>query len=260
MATPIIILPVPQVEFSASLLGVNGAGSITSNKDCTTLTINDQSNYTNNTESGHAAANFSSFRRILIEHYLGTIINLSSIGDGDVAITPGSSGINQFNQLVQSGDGRYDITLRTVPDWDNAATYNPGDDCVFVPGASLPTSGVFYECINSNTNSNPASNPLDWQVILETDLPVKYDTTIFIVLDCALLACINEKVSCAFCTMNDAFCNVNLCTNRCFLEASQLLLLLYAIEIDTQNQDQEGVDLKFDMVKKICGCPPLACN
>lgn len=257
MSAPIIILPVPTVNFRASLIQLSGAASITANADCTELTITDSSDYVGNTESGHSKSDFSSFRRILIEHYKGTIINLSSIGDGDVVITPAYLGINVFTQPVSTGDGRYNITLRTVPDWNSStpAQYQAADDCVFVPGTNLPTSGIFYRAIADNTTSDPATNPLDWEVIAEVDLPVKYNTELFIVLDCALLTCINEKVDCAICKMEDAFCDSNmLCQNKCFLDAAKLQMLYFGIQIDVQNQSEEGVDKKFDMVSKLCSC------
>jgi len=252
----VIPIPINPALFAVSLIDNNGNTAITTNADCTSLTITDKSNYTTNIDPGHAQGNFTLFRRILIEHYKGTIINLSSIGDGDVAILPASSGVNVFTQAVTTGDGRYDITLRSVPTWNAGVTqYQASDDCVYFAG-----NGKFYQCIQTNSNSQPDINPLDWKEILETDLPVKYNTKLFIALDCALLTCLNEKVDCAVCVMGDAFCDDNLlCSNKCFLAAAKLLMLYYGIQIDVQNQDEEKVDKKFDMVADICGCNSTNC-
>lgn len=260
MSLPVVILPTSTIQFATSLIDIAGRAAVTSNSDCTELTINDTSNYVNNTEDGHAPADFASFRRILIEYYKGGTINLSSIGDGDVIIPPASSGINQFVQPITTGDGRYDITLRAVPDWDGFDSYQAGDDCVFIPGASLPTSGVFYQALTNNVGQNPATSPSDWKVITEDQLPVKYNTKLFVATDCALLNCLNEKVDCAICKMSDAFCDDNmLCNNKCFLDAAKLQMIYYGIQIDVQNQNENGVDTKFDMVSKICGCSPNEC-
>jgi len=257
MSVPILVIPTATSQFAVSINGLNGRTSVSTNSDCTVLVIDDTSNYVSNTDPGHAPSDFSSFRRILIEHYKGTVINLSSIGDGDVVIPPASSGINQFTQAVTSGDGRYDITIRAVPDWNQLVNYQAADDYVFVPGASLPTSGKWYQCIQNNTFVVPAGNPLFWKEVTEDELPVKYNSTTFIVLDCALLKCLNELVECAVCKQEDVFCDDNaICTNACFLDAAKLQMIYYGIQIDVQNQNEEAVDKKFDMVSKICGCNP----
>lgn len=239
------------IPFFASLVDVNGNTSITSNSDCTALIITDSSNYTTNNDVGTAPFFFQNFRRIIIDYYLGTTINMSSLGDGDVLIPPANSGLNTFTQAITTGDGRYQITLRTVPTWAPSRAYADIGVCVY-----FNPDGKFYISIQPpGSNMPPDVNPTLWQEILEVNLPVQYNTTLFVYTDCEIQQCLADKTECAFCLMGDAFCDDNmLCSNKCFLDAAKLLMLYYSIQIDVQNQNADAVDMKSDMIKKICQC------
>lgn len=241
------------IPFKVSLLDSNGVPAISVNTLGTALTINDQSDYATNNEPGHTPADFT-FRRILIEHYKGTIINLSSVNDGDVLIPAPSANVNVFTQNIITGDGRYKITLRSVPSWNNTDSYQASDDCVFIPGLT-PALNKFYLCLADNSNVPPAANPLTWQEIPEEDLPIKYNTFLSVGLDTQLRKCLAKKVNNAVAIIKeDIFNDDTLAANKKFLNTVKLLVLLYDIQIAIQNQDDTETDVAFDLAIQICNC------
>jgi len=251
----VLPFPISPAKFKASLVDNNGNVSISANSVCGQMTITDSSNYTTNQEPGHSQVRFQHFRRILIEHYKGTIINLSSLGDGDVTIPAAATGIQTFIQNITTGDGPYRITLRTVPSWNSGDNYQAFDDVVFLSSLVFPNTDKFYKALTNNINTQPNLNVNDWQEIAETDLPVKYATSLFVYLDCALLNCLAQATEAAMCVINDAFCDADLlCNNKAFLKAMKLQLLYYQVQLAVQAQDQDKADNAADLINQICQC------
>ena len=184
--------------------------------------------------------------------------------DGDVLITPASSGNGNFIQKITAGDGRYQFTLRTVPNWFNAIQYYTGD-CVFVlisppiPVQLNPTTPAVFKFFKARINNigfDPLTSPTQWEEIPEEDLPVKYNTTLFVFNDTSLRKCLNEKNFKGLCIIKDALCNNDiLCKNKCFMAGVELLVLLYSIQISVQNQNTSDTDTAADLALKICNCP-----
>lgn len=210
-------------NFQASLIDpITSAYSLTASGG--TMSIIDNSNYTTNTETGHALINFADFKKILIEAPDGTTYLESSLGDGDLTITlPGTNYTYDYSAI---GDGVYKVTLYTVPTWNSGITYNTTTAPYVYYGGSL------YRCIQTGTNKNPVTETAFWTVLTSIDsLSTKYRTFGYIAIHCEIDQCWADAVVQANCTEAKTECDdTSLCEDDSWRKAMRLDMIRMAID------------------------------
>jgi|SRR3972149_129507 len=236
-------------DFKASLLNPgSGLFDPVKSSDCATVTFQDYSNYTTNIESGHAAADFSEYRKIIVGHHSGSEYVFSSLLDGDEDIDSGDSGNNTFVYPVQEGDGVYTVTLYSVPTWNIASTYQASTDFVYF-------DGNFYKSLTTNIGSQPDTNPTDWVEVELEDLTTKYYDVNYFLLLCDSESCRCSLMEKAACEIERDFCNdSDLCKNKCLLNTIKMFILLKSAQTSFDNMDFDKAALDIDLMKKICAC------
>jgi hypothetical protein len=232
------------ISFDASLFSGLGVNGVTMDSKCSTFTIQDYSNYSTNTESGHTAADFSQYRVIVITHQSGITYTLSALAGGNQTISAPSSGQNVFTAPVFNGDGVYYFDIFTVPTFNSMASYTvANNECVYY-------NGSLYKASQDSTGQTPSATSAYWTVITQSQLSAKYFDEAFVGVACATKTCFDATVKKALCNVG---CNpAELCSNPCYLAADQLGLLYYNIQTALYNNDPESAELFFDTASSIC--------
>ena len=239
-------------EFQASLRNGSGVVQITVSSGCASVSIIDKSNYdVGGIEAGHARADFTVYRKVVITHQGGTKYTLSSMGDGDAAISPASAGIgtDTFTATLGSGDGVYSVQLYTIPTYQGGDQYEVGDIVI--------SSSKFYKAKKTTTGNTPTpGGDSNWEEIVEiTGFTSKYAQTEHISVVCTLNCCIEDKLHKAFCSLSDFQCdNEILCKNDNFMNAVKLLVLKKAIESSSSNELWTEAKKQFSLSFRICNC------
>lgn len=217
--------------------------------DKLSIAFNDYSNYTASTEAGNQNANFTQYRVIIVEHQSGSQYIFSSVpGGGNVLITPGNSGINAYTYVIQNGDGVYTFYLASVPTWNNSSSYTANLHYVY-------RSGVLYKALITGAGSDPATHPLNWQVVTLKDLPQKYLDTQYFLVTCSSDACEKKIVNCAACIIVKNNCNPEiLCKNETVLNALKVQILIRSTHLSFDDGDFVCAAQNIDLLKLICGC------
>lgn len=240
-------------EFKASLLNpalTPPSFDYTLTPDGLNILFTDYSNYTTNTESGHALANFTLYRKVIITHHTGSIYIMSSLGDGNELISAASTGSMGFNYLLLNKDGVYTFNLLTVPTWSSAANYLAGISTVWVGADAL-----LYKAKTNNTNKAPATNPSDWEVIAEADLSVKYTDVAYAKVTFDSDRCKCSLIKKAACLIKSNPCNPDLiCKSPCVLNAMKVMILLEAAQQSFDDLDINAAGCDIDLIKLICAC------
>lgn len=237
-------------DFKATLINPS-TNTFDATEDCPSrkLTIVDNSDYSGNTESGHLQADFSDFRKIIVEAQDGTKFTFSSLGDGDASVDAPSTGNNTvIFDFTTTEDGVYKVTLLTVPTYNNGASYQLNDDFVFF-------NTKLYQALSNSTNKQPDLNPTDWKEVTEADLPAKYNVFEEISIFCILCVCIEETAVKSFCAAEKSICNDKVLANDAdFL--NYLKVIVGRDNIDFASKDGNFTSAKniFNFVKVVCNC------
>jgi hypothetical protein len=240
-------------QFQASLFdSVAGEADLDWGTDCTSLVIEDNSNYDDGSpESGHQRAKFTDYRKITITNPDGSTYTFSSLGDGDaLAATPDTAtDIFTFTPTA-AADGVYAVRLYALPTWNNADSYQASDDMVY---HQVGTADKFYKAIVNNSGSQPDTNPSDWEEITEiTDFSSKYQALEQIGATCQLLTCLNDKARAAYCSGSD------LCPDDELLPiektAMRLIIAQRNLATAAANGDWEEAAEIFNWIETLCNC------
>jgi len=240
-------------NFSASLINpTTGLVDIT-DKD-SVLKIVDHSNYGESTpEAGHAKSDFAHFRKIKIILPSGTSYLFSSLypADGNVILdVPASATLPIETQYsYNTGDGRYEVILYTLPTWNSSANYLVANN-VYV---YRNTNGKIYKLLQNSTNNIPESSPTYWAEVTNVDtLPTKYrvDQNVAVVSTMRNVwarrvynaNCVNHKVGCRY---------EELFNDEEFIDAVRLWLCMYASDVLLQLSDWEALEDVINFTKQI---------
>lgn len=241
-------------DFQASLFDtVTQDMSITLDQSCETLTIVDKSNYSTSTEDGHLLADFSTFRQLKIQSPSGTSFWYDAEGNLDGSWDAPNGGTDTIAHALQTtdDDGVYIVTLYVVPDYDNTVEYsytNTNPKFVYYLNKLYRNKAI--------TQGNLPTDTTYWEEVTVEDLSAKYYNTQTFALTCRnLFTCYEDLVHKANCIIVDDICNDNqLCSNKDFLEATKLRMLLDGIAYSANRSDWEGAIIKVNAAKKICNC------
>jgi hypothetical protein len=169
-------------QFQISLVNpVTEEVAITYNCDTEIMTIVDKSNYDITTELGHARADFSNYRKVVVLLPDYSTYIFSSLGDGDETIGTPSGGDDTINYDMEQY-GVHRITLISIPTYDAAVAYQASDDIVYY-------SGKIYKCIQNGTNKQPDTETAYWTEITDEDVTSKYLTLEFVYPPCTARTC-----------------------------------------------------------------------
>jgi len=227
------------------------------NATCSGLEFTDNSNWAENNEEGHALANFSNYRRIVLTRPIGGDYIYSTIAGDDVdeVISAPSLGNQDFTYsfLDSDVDGRYQVRICEYPTWGN--TYNYSASRLTV----VYYDGILYRCILNNIGSQPDLNPTDWEEYEPTpeqEAITRYCYTANVAVLCiSLYECIELKNHEAICLINSDFCNDDfLCKNPAFLGYTKLRTLRDGIEYAMVRRAWTEVDANFNLTRQICNC------
>ena len=240
-------------SFQASLIGAGNIVSITTNSDCSLLTITDSSNYGTNTSPSSALANFSNFIKITTTYLpnnsvytmQSTPIVTPTLNLFNIA--PPSNGNPVYPLPITPLDGAYMVVLQTVPTYDNSQV-------AYVVGVSQvynPTDGLIYTCLQQGAGHRPDLSPTYW--VVATVIGMNYTDIQTICLDCSLLLAIPIKISAALC--GGAFDCENPCANDDFMDALKLIMIRYSVWIQTLQGKASQTNLEFNYSNSIINCP-----
>lgn len=227
------------------------------NATCSGLAFTDNSNWDENNEEGHALADFSNYRRVVLTRPLGGQYIYSFIAGDDVdeIIAPASSGNQQFTYsfIDTDVDGRYQVRICEYPTW--GITYNYSASRLTV----VYYDGVLYRCITSNVGSQPDTNPTDWEVYEPTEEQeaiTRYCYTANVAILCISLdECMETKNHEAVCLIQSNFCNDDyLCKNKAFMDYIKLRIYRDGIEYAMYRRAWSEVDADFNSTRQICNC------
>ena len=230
-------------DFQASFL--NSDGEVDVYSEAGVIFINDHSNYTTNSEDGHALADFSTFRRIQVTMPDATTKVLSSVTEeGAILIDPAATALSLEDQVDHSeyGDWEYEAVLQTVPTYDASVTYAAGD-CVYFVDA-------LYKALKTTIGETPVDTPLSWEEIEVDEIPSKYYATIrwAVTYDTEIgwMRLVSEA------NRDTTGKDLKLLPNNLkFLSSLKLNLLLDAIGNLTEVRDWVGVHLCISQAKEI---------
>ena len=248
------------VNFQASLINpVTGESGVVLNEDCTTITITDHSNYVLSDEDGFEQTDFTVFRQLIITYPNGDTYGFDAQGGLQSPwvvpnVTPAATAA--LTLPVEANDGAYCATLYTVPTYDNAVDY---------PHTSTSPTSVWYvdggvgNLYSTIADPPAATLPSDtdyWKIITIEDLSAKFKVTQCWALTCReLFQCYEKLVHEANCVITEDLCDDDgLCTNKTFLAAVKLRMLLDGISYAAQESDWEAVQVLTNAAKKICSC------
>lgn len=245
-------------DFQASLIDpATSAIDVSLDTECSILTIEDNSNYVASTEDGHLLANFTDYRQMIITSPDGTTYGYDALAGLDEVWTPASpllANVKTRNLAATDTDGVYEITLYTVPSWEDAAytyihtTANP--KAVFY-------NGKLWRTLQSVPGGNiPATGSLFWEEITNEDLSSKYCTKATFALTCrSLLSCLERLTKEAVCACEADMCDDDLlCNNHAFLSAVKLKTILDGVDYaSSQSNYCEATNL-INLAKSICNC------
>lgn len=227
------------------------------NSTCTGLEFTDTSNWSTNNEEGHALADFSDYRRIVLTRPDASQYIYSAIAGDDVdeVIGAAASGNQDFTYtfLDSDIDGRYQIAICEYPTW--GAGYNYSASRLTV----VYYDGVLYRAILDSINQQPDAAPTYWEEYEPTaaaELVSRYCYVANISVFCiGLNQCQVVKTHEAFCMIDNDFCNDDLlCKNSVFLDAAKLMVLRSAVEDSTNKRAWAEVDRQFNLMRQICNC------
>ena len=242
-------------NFQASLFDtVTNNMAITLGTECDILTITDKSNYIASTENTHELVDFNEYRQLEIKHPNGTTYNYDAHDNLDGSWNAPNGGNHAIAHTLAeaAGDGVYNVTLFAAPTWKTGETYthsNSSPECVYY-------LGKLYRSLASGASKEPDTETAYWEEITREDLSAKYRTTETFALTCRKLTrCYERLVHEANCVIVDDLCNDNmLCSNRKFLEATKLRMLIDGISYAAKNSDWKRVEIIANAANKICSC------
>lgn len=215
------------------------------------MLINDRSNYSASTELGNLQTNFTLFRKYKIVNPDGSIYWLSSIGDGNASILPASGMTLPITDTYtySTGDGVYDITLYSIPTYDNTVAYSLTDlQCVFY-------NGGIYKLLAGGAGNQPDISPIFWESIDLTEVLSKYIATGKIVTTCNLQKCYAALVEKANCVKHSIGCNFEkVFDDKSIADYEMLGLTLDAIPQLVQKGYWTKVTDEINFGKQICCC------
>ncbi len=220
------------------------------------LTITDNSNYDTNAEEGHARADFTNFRKIIIENAQTTLFTFSSTGDGDVTMTAASSSLDSVVFTLNNDDDVYQVTLYTVPTWFATDNYQSSDDFVY-----RPTVGKLFKCLVTNLNKIPEDNPTEWLEVVQTDLTTKYCQIELTTTICNLNDCIDDLSIAGSCAVTELNCDqITLLENRSYFNANKLSAIRRAVQVQAGKGQKERARQGLNLTKTICSCAKAECG
>jgi hypothetical protein len=224
---------------------------------CSAIDFTDNSNWSENSEEGHALSDFSNYRRItLTRPDTGTYVYFTVAGTGiDEVIAAAASGNQDFTYpfLSTDIDGRYQVKICEYPTWGDGYNYSADRFTV------VYYDGVLYKAIQNNVGSQPDITPSDWAVYAPTaeeEEITRYCYTANIAVLCiGLNKCMEEKNHQAICGIQKDFCNKDiLCKNPDFLDYTILRTLRDGVEYSMNRQMWNEVDAEFNLMRLICNC------
>lgn len=230
---------------------------ISVNATCSAITFTDTSNWVTNNEQGHALADFSDYRRIIITRpNLGQYVMSTIAGDDvDEIISPASSGNQDFTYTILDTDidGRYQVSICEYPTWDSTPTYNYGNTVI------VYYNGALYRALQNSTNQQPDTAIAYWELYEPTAAEQLVSRYCYIanisVLCISLNQCIETKLHEAICEIQSDFCNDDvLCKNRRFLAVNKLMLLKSGVNYSMNRRMWSEVDQDFNMMRQLCNC------
>lgn len=238
-------------NFQASLTNPTTlVADIQTSEGCTSLIINDDSNYSTNTESGHTEADFSQYRVVNIQYMNVSSYLMTSLPQPTpppiifTPIPPASSGQMALGLPLITGDGWYQITLNTVPTYNPSASYVAFVNQVFY-------NGVLYTSTQSSTAQQPDISPAFWEVT--TILYPKYSVIVTIALTCQQTTCLASLLSQAFCD-NSNFACTDMSNNTAFQDFLKVLMINYGVNIANNLNQLTFTTNYFNAASLICGC------
>jgi hypothetical protein len=246
-------------NFKTSLIDLTtGLNTLVVNSTCTSLAIEDTSNFDTNDQDGHARSDFSDYRKIVITTGDGrSIYTMCSIDGDDVDEVIGlpSASIDNFNFNFREDideDGLWNVVICNYPTWNNSVAYGI-NNIVFY-------DGLLYQAISATTiGANPDVTTAEWALYeptAEEELLTPYCTCEKLAVMCiSLLKCKEKLVHEAFCLISNDFCNDDmLCKNKTFLNATKFHLLQNAMIYSINRRAWTEVEDQFNLMKSICNC------
>lgn len=239
------------VSFQASLLN-SGTGLPDLTVDCINSLINgnDDSNYTTNTDAGHAITNFTLYRKVYFSLPNGFTFIFSSLGDGNATITAASSTTQNFAYTITQGDGVYTVALLTIPTFHSAITYLL-NDLVYLNGL------IYLSLIAGNTTTPSGGTDANWAV--QTEVQAQANTKYYDIQQvgdsCDMYTCRDSFTAEAFCAVNgdcDNCGDCDLCKNDNLLNSVQLDVLIDTFEIAENNRDFGLMQCVMDKANTLC--------
>ena len=172
------------------------------------LTLVDHSNYDDaSPEAGHNQADFADLRKLKIVLPTGTTYLFSSLYPADssditLAVPAGAVLPMSTAYSYTTGDGKYVLTLYTIPTWGVGYSYLVAT----APYVYYAVDGKYYKCLQNSTGDAPSSSPTYWEEVTLDTLSSKYRLaqTITITSDMQevwarltyIANCVNNKIDC----------------------------------------------------------------
>jgi len=172
------------------------------------LTLVDHSNYDDAApEAGHNQADFADLRKLKIVLPTGTTYLFSSLyptdlSDITLAVPAGAALPMSTAYAYTTGDGKYVLTLYTIPTWGTGYAYLVAT----APYVYYDVDGKYYKCLQNSTANIPSSSPTYWEAVTLDTLSAKYRLvqTITITSDAEevwarlvyIANCVNLKIGC----------------------------------------------------------------
>ena len=248
----------PVVEndvYETSLLDDDGNQSVEISSDCQTITIVDESAWSDN---GHAYGDFTDYRRITIKHLqTGDEYVLSSLVDGggnvigDELILPAATQTQETFIFNSQTGGVYEVKLCNFPTWAANYTYQQNDDIVYY-------DGKLYAAISESQGVQPFGGPnsaTNWVEVTEDTADQysdKYCDVQIVISSCNLDQCFATKYKEVACDLD---CNsLDFCKNQEFLDLLKLEFLLVALDEAIYENDMETATIIYDKANQICNC------
>ena len=203
-------------------------------------------------QAGHLQSQFADFYKIEIDNPDGTTYLYSSLGDGDAILTTPALSTPPITTVYpySTGDGRYIITIYSVPTWNKDVTYNLADvPCTY-------SSAKLYQLIAAtSTNDVPSASPLIWSEITDIDdLSYNYNQIYNVVVLYDTQACFAGAVGDYVDKKNCSSCSTNVELMREFWDANELMMILYNAPGLVNEGDWTKVESIINRAKNICSC------